>query len=505
MKGQSFALCLACVLMVCLSGCGSKEPSKPYETPEETEEYGKELVHLVVTYPTLPSSVTRDLEDVAEQVNQITAEEIGVEVEFRPIDTAQAATEYPIWISRGEQIDLMMLYEQDITSYISCGMLLPLDELLAQWGQGILGLLEEGCYVTEGSVVRNRTYGVAAVPEIAGNGTGLWVPVSLLEETGFPYEDGHIYKREELSDFLAACKELHPEAYVLGQITAGNTSTTFSYYGGNLKGEEAVSGVLTEEGRIENVFELPEYLAFLKDMRQWYEAGFLYPDGAFTDSYLEELVSGGLVLAFPGSSKPGNGMDEIFGEEVVCLRTSEISIWHQSSKGGFWAIPVNSGNPEAAMRFLDLLYTDVRISNLIQYGIAGRHYVVLDVETGQISYPYGVSRKTTGYYNPLPVYGDRRRMYTFDTKEVSQQKREYAREAAGTQAEFNDFCFETGNVESELAAVQEVIARYVPALESGSVDIDVYYPEFIAWLKLAGIDRIIDEKQRQYEEWLKTE
>lgn len=502
MKGCFWGLCCVCVLAACLTGCRKEESPESGSTAESQERYTEEVQHLVVTYPTLPNSVVRDLEAVTDKVNEIAVEEIGVEVEFRLVDTADAATDYPLWISREEQIDLMMLYDQDIAAYISRSMLLPLDELMAEWGPGISGLLDEGCYVTEGSVVRNQTYGAAAVPEIQGNGTGLWVPLSLLEETGFHYDQGHIYTRDELSDFFDSCKELYPDAYALGQITAGSTSTTFSYYGGNLKGEDILSGVLTGDGRMENVFELPEYLNFLEDMQEWYEAGYLYPDGAFTDSYLEELVSSGLVLTYPGSSIPGYVADEIFGEKAVVLRTSEISVWHQSSKSGFWTIPVTSGDPEAAMRFLNLLYTDSRISNLIQYGIAGRHYVVLDVETGRISYPYGVSRKSTGYYNPLAVYGDRRRMYTTDTNEVMELKQKYAHKAAETQEEFNDFYFETDSVEPELAAVRKVIEEYLPALESGSVEISVYYPEFIARLKMAGMDRIIDEKQKQYDAWL---
>jgi len=504
-RGWLYLSCIVCLLaIVGLGGCGEEGAlvTAPESSSTEQKEPGGEAVHLVVAYPTLPTSVVRDLGRVRDAVNEITINEVGVEVEFRAVDTADAVVEYPLWISKDEELDLMLLYEQDIAVYISRGMLLPLDGLLAEAGQGILALSEEGCYVTEGSVVRNRTYGVAAVPEISGNGTGLWVPLSLLEETGFSYEAEHIYTREELGEFFAACKELHPEAYALGQITAGNTTTTFSYYGGNLKGEDVLSGVLSEEGRIENVFELPEYIAFLEDMRRWYEEGYLYPDGAFTDSYLEELAANGLVLTFPGSSRPGSGAEQIFGEEALCLRTSEISIWHQTSQSNFWTIPVSSREPEAAMKFLNLLYTDSRISNLLQYGIAGRHYVVLDVETGRISYPYGVSRRSTGYYNPLAVYGDRRKMYSFDTVEVAEQKREYARKASDAQEEVHDFYFDTGEVEPELAAVQEVIERYVPALESGSLDIDTYYPEFIARLQMAGMDRILAEKQRQYGAWL---
>ena len=55
------------------------------------------------------------------------------------------------------------------------------------------------------------------------------------------------------------------------------------------------------------------------------------------------------------------------------------------------------------------------------------------------------------------------------------------------------------NVTNEIAALSAVVAQYVPALESGSVDIDVYYPKFVEALKAAGIDSVIADKQAQFD------
>lgn len=502
-KRSLLLICLGLLLAVGTGCSRQQEPDDPPEGFVSGEEPGGTAEDkIVVTYQTLPTSVLRDLDEVTAAVNEIALAEIGVEIEFRLTDESEAFTQYPLWISKNERIDLIMLSGQDITTYISRGMLEPLDALLEENGQNILRLSEEGIYVTEGSVVKGKTYGVAPVSDLPGNGYGLWTRAGLVRETGLDYEEGHVYTLAELTDFLARCKELYPESYPLGQITSGRNTSTFAWFGGRAYQTGSVSdfGIVTEEGRIANIYETEEYETFLRYLRQWYEAGYIYPDAAFTDAYPEELVKCGLALTYPGFSAPNYEMGELFGEEAVCLRTSPVSMESQNSRTGFWAIPVTSGNPEAAMKFLNLMYQDARISNLIQYGIPSRHYVVLDVESGRISYPYGVSRRSTGYYNPLGLYGDRRQLYTFDTKMQLARKQAYIREAMENPNVPDTFYFETDGVNLELAALQKVVEKYVPILESGSVDLD-FYAEFLMELRIAGGDRVVEEKQRQYDIW----
>ncbi|MNP84439.1 hypothetical protein D3C76_1837450 [compost metagenome] len=49
-----------------------------------------------------------------------------------------------------------------------------------------------------------------------------------------------------------------------------------------------------------------------------------------------------------------------------------------------------------------------------------------------------------------------------------------------------------------------VIAQYYLPLETGSVDPEEILPQFIAKLKTAGIDKVIAEKQKQLDEWVKS-
>lgn len=49
--------------------------------------------------------------------------------------------------------------------------------------------------------------------------------------------------------------------------------------------------------------------------------------------------------------------------------------------------------------------------------------------------------------------------------------------------------------------VQEVLNRYFPILESGSVELETNYNNFIQELKTAGIEKVIAEKQRQLDAW----
>ncbi|MCM1025534.1 MAG: ABC transporter substrate-binding protein [Roseburia sp.] len=485
-----------------LTGCqgGQREDAETPSSEDAPSSY-EAAERLIVTYQTMPTSSIRDLEEVTEEINRISVEEIGVEIEFRVAGASEAFTEYPLWISRGERIDLMMLNYQDITTYVNQKMLYPLDGLLEKEGQELLGFAEEGIRLTEGAVVRGEAYGVSVIPDYAGSGVGLWVAESLAEKAGLDYGEKHVYTLEELGEFFQRCKELYPDSYPLGQITAGNTSSAWTYYGGPRSGlgGDPVSGILTEEGLVADYYESQEYLAYLYWLRDCYKAGYIYPDAAFTDAYQEELIAEGLVLSYPWASSPGYSQEEIFGEKTICLRTSPVVLEAGNSRSGFWTIPVTSGNPEAAMRFLNLMYTDERIANLIQYGIASRHYVVLDVETGRIGYPYGVYRSTTGYYNPLYLYGDRRRMYTFDSPETIERKRTYEQEALRNREEALDFSFDTEPVSGELAAVRKVTEKYVPLLESGSAEVDPLYQEFLLQLKMAGMDEIIREKQRQYD------
>jgi putative aldouronate transport system substrate-binding protein len=67
------------------------------------------------------------------------------------------------------------------------------------------------------------------------------------------------------------------------------------------------------------------------------------------------------------------------------------------------------------------------------------------------------------------------------------------------------FVFDSTPVKSEVAAVVNIDRQYISALDTGSVDIDRVLPDYIQKLKTAGIEVIIKEKQRQFDQFIREQ
>ena len=77
--------------------------------------------------------------------------------------------------------------------------------------------------------------------------------------------------------------------------------------------------------------------------------------------------------------------------------------------------------------------------------------------------------------------------------------------AQGTLPECFGFTFDSKGFETQVASVAAVMSASKIVLETGSSpDVDAYLKEVNQRLTKAGIDILLEEVNRQYEEWLKT-
>lgn len=463
---------------------------------------------IILTYQTFgPTQRLDDLDEVLEEINKISREEIGIEVELKLVNALDAFTDYSLWISKGEQVDLMILNYQDITSYINRGMLLPVDELLEKYGQGILSLVEDSINPMEASNMGGKYYGVANIMAGRAGGCGIWFAKNTLIEAGVEYDEKKIYSLDEIGSVLARLKHRFPDSYPLGQITSGEKASSMTYYTKveGLSGGDNTSGIIVEKNGeyiAESYYRTEEYLDFIRHMREWYLAGYIYPDSAFTSTSLHELCEEKIVLSYPLASSPGMKPNSL-GEDAVCLRTTAIETGKQYSKSGFWVIPVTSASPSNAVKFLNLMMTDERIGNLFNLGIKDKHYVVVDERNKIAAYPEGIDQSNVGYFNPLGLYGDYHKQYRIISLEQKIAEDAYEAEAVSKESiPLEGMEYSQANVGSQLVKVDGVIEKYLPLLESGSVDIDLYYFEFLAELEDAGESEMIADKQKQIDAWL---
>lgn len=228
---------------------------------------------------------------------------------------------------------------------------------------------------------------------------------------------------------------------------------------------------------------------------------------ATTQATRFDMIKAGKAFAYMAMQKPGFAESEkkLSGLELVTAELVPPVATTSTVTGAMWGIPVNSETPEKAMEFLNLMYTDKDIVNLYDWGIEGTHYVKVDGFDNVIDYPEGIDYNSVGYKMPLGwLFGNQFLSYVMngDDPEIWSKMDQFNKSSKRSKA--MGFLFDASPVKTEYAAVSNVITQYKMPLETGSVDPEQILPEFISKLKSAGIDKIIAEKQKQLDEWAKT-
>ena len=153
------------------------------------------------------------------------------------------------------------------------------------------------------------------------------------------------------------------------------------------------------------------------------------------------------------------------------------------------------------MILLNEMYTNDELSNILINGIEGKSYVYTDKEKNMINYPEGIDASNTPYTAQSWIWPN-----AFDTPVWEPYPEDYWEQIE----EFNNtairskafgFAPDTSEVTNEVTACTNVVAIYHPALMDGAVDVDKTLDEFLSELETAGIDKIIDLKEKQFEEW----
>lgn len=483
----------------------SEQSSEAASSEENAAAWTGETSHIIVTYLTL-GSTPKDLKMVQDALNARTVPEIGVEVEFKDVSAYDAMALFPQWLATGERIDLMFPLLQPISSYVSQGLIDPLEDLIKENAPYIQKLTDEGEQFATNNTIDGHIYAIAQRPQLTGSSGGfvLYDPYyGEIKDAGMLKDgDDPLYTMEDIDAILAKLKELHPEAYPIAmQNKTLNYSQCLNYdMPIERLGTDYPLGVVmsTDSTVVVNLYESEEYRAYLDWLRKWNEAGYISPDATTTDNSVEAQIGAGAACGYFMSSAPS--MNSSIRR---ALRTSDYVVGTQPFGG--WVIPYTAKEPEAAMRFMNLMYEDVTIANLVQWGIEGTHYQVVDAENGIIGFADGVTAETSGYYNTLGLYGDMSQTYVWDPEVKRADYEAYTEKCKKNPYKCCGFHYmPTEDKQAKLAAIQSVSTQYLPSLESGSVDVDEYLPKMIEAFRAAGLDDIIADEQAQLDEFMKN-
>jgi len=506
---------LLVVAMVCImaNGCGSSgsnsntsndTTSDAAQNKQSNENNATEIVVTFLTFGQTP----KDLPLVQDEVNKITVPKIGVKIKFYPIPIADTFTKYSTLLAGKENIDLMITAFQDIQPFVNSGSLMPLDNYISE-NSNIQKLIEE-YGVTDGAKIDGKTYGIGPTTTLGFQGAVI-LGNDYLKNAGLTIDTEKEYSLEELSSIFGALKKANPNVYpcgALGSSVVNGASSFRIFHVIDSLGANTTSGVLmdTTSTKIVDMYETEEYYNFLKAMKEWYKAGYIMPDAATNDTPADTLIMSGVL----GSSIMNNNpavlaslQAKLKGGGTPASTTPVYRPSVSSATGIYSTVPTYSKKAEAALKFLDLTFADDSLSNLLQWGIEGKHYKVVDEANGIIDFADGLDATTSGYYNTLGVWGNQNNLLTFSKFSTKAANLAYIEKARANPTKAVGYQYNSSKMVNQLVAINTVLNQYLPTLETGSEkDLDTTYNAFIKALKAANIDAVIADNQAQFDAWL---
>jgi putative aldouronate transport system substrate-binding protein len=258
---------------------------------------------------------------------------------------------------------------------------------------------------------------------------------------------------------------------------------------------------------IYNLFETEEYKQYAQMMYRWAQKGYISPDAAVTSEFTDTLMRSGKYLGEFYWHNPKNlyELSSNVGMSMSSMKLLDSYALNTSNEGVSWHVPVTSANPAKAVQALNYILQHKEAAWLIQFGLEGRTYeVVEDGPDGTVIKYLSEDTSTLPYYNPYGLWGNILEQPTVYPTPANINKLMKEIDATIPKSRYSPsmgYIFVQEPVTTEIAAVNTVIAQYTPGFNSGALNPDTALPEFISALKAAGIDKIIAENQRQIDAW----
>jgi hypothetical protein len=200
---------------------------------------------------------------------------------------------------------------------------------------------------------------------------------------------------------------------------------------------------------------------------------------------------------------------ETVGFNVKLVRFLGPNMSRATQQGSMMAINANATEEEAkaALRYMELLYTDRDFRDLLAYGIEGKHfdyYKDTVIRTQEGADNYLLDNFVTGPAVSASVVSASKDILA----DKDQWKKVYEGYEDAKMSDTNGFIFNGSYTESMTAAMNEVWEKHRSELETGTVDPDETMAEMKKEMNAIGLEKLIDEAQKQmdaYQEKLEKE
>lgn len=481
----------------------NEETKKVNETEkEDNSEEPKKTVSLEYYLGGTPQEKA---DDVYKEVNKIMEEKIGVNINFHFIDWNNYGKQMSMLLASGTNIDLMFTsnWANDFYSDVSKGAYKELDiNMIKELAPNVMEEVSEGAW--EAGKINGKLYAIPNV-QVQARWPGIIVQKKYVDKYKFDTS-----KVNELDDFTPLFESIAKGEEGIYPIDIKKNTGMLSFYlskmGLEYFSETNPFGIAIDDKdlKVINLYETEQMKKFLGTLRGWYKSGIIRADAASVSDTSAEKQNGKLAAIFavnnPDTIVNQGRLMGLEPEELVMVTLSDPYLSTSSVVATMTAINSNSKHVEEAIKTMNVLFDkeDNRCTNLISFGIKDVNYKQIEEDLIEII-------PDSGYYVDCGwEYGS---LFNTMRTNVAQPKWRPTGPDINKRAIVSPimgFSLDSTVIKSELARIAAVMDQYIPALLTGSADVETVLPDFLAKLEKAGASKIRDEIQKQIDSWKKT-
>lgn len=413
------------------------------------------------------------------RLDALAREKLGLSVELTMVTRSSYNERLNIAFLQGNAPDLFAIYQQSaFDSLLDGGYLRNLEGYM---DEAYLDSLRIPRPLWERTRREGAYYGVTQYSETM-QFTTCQMQQEAADALGLPAGD-RLWSWNELHGLLLRLKELYPDRAPL----VPHYGAMLSYFGQDSLGDDL--GVLLDEASpsttVENLYASSLYRTTCRRMRQWYQEGLILPDA------YEGQVNGVLqVLQGLGCCFLQRSGEFGSADGWVRLRLSEPT-FDTYTNYVFWGVSAQSARPWQAVRLLQAIYSDPDIALLLLFGEQG------------VDYTLGAGRELK--VTDASWSGNKWAWPGWQTVQQSVSLENQRIIPAGAQVRYSpaySFVCDAGAYAAEAEQCKAVVEKYNKGLLCGFLEPESTIPAFLQELDDAGINAILQEKQRQLDGWL---
>lgn len=467
------------------------------EATDETETAETDGEVPTLTYFNIGGEPTRHAEVVAAINEYLDSQDAGYHIDTVFYDWGDYQQKLQLAVNSGEDWDLAFTanWAGPYKTLADQNALLDLNDYLDNELKDAAELIDDR--MLEGSRINGPLYGLpAAYPGVVAANQFVWNK-EYVEKYDVPYED--LKTTTDIEPYLKEVKENEPDApypyIVASDYLFARENPVFEVASG--------IGVKEEDGKLVaySIYESEDFKAEIDQMKKLYDEGLINPDapqlqpGEADGSYESNLV--GQAEGEPGSQAVWSQPNE---EKLSSIIGDSIVIDNGKATGKLVSVNSQTENKEQALDFINRMFTDKKLQDLLSYGVEGEDYELEDGKVkrlGESTEVYDVAAfQYLSMFNRTPMAGG----VGLGDPEFDEEVKEFeSKLVASPTLGFN---IDKTPIQGELENIEATTSKYFINIKTGAFD-ESYYEEFLDQLKTAGIEKAITEVQNQLDAWEK--